>query len=296
MIKLAVEKTQPDDTMISGENQESLGSLFFGLISEMVKDGIPEEEKLPQAVEKHLQELSLLYGVPYPNLVPSADLLPPESIRFFYLNSEWIFSLLDGALSPGRDIGIDHRMDASLIEGVIKEILGSNHNIRRELQGKTPLPSFDAEGSFPVCTGFLLRSGLVSGWRGLEFKAFQTDVASPLTCLRLETLSQDVLIGLYRGRINTLEIAQPPESFHFGFTAAAGRPDQFEKTLRSESDGTIDPSRTIPISLRGRKEDRVVNLKAAAEDMSSSVGHPVTPAWFALHMIQNAFTGVLEIK
>lgn len=281
---------------LSTEITESAEPFFTDLITGILQNGMPEDEKLPESMEKHLQELSLLYGVPFPNLVPFCDMLPPESIRFFYLNLQWIYSLLDGALSLGRDIGLDYRMDDSLIGEIINTVYESNHNIRRELQGKTPLLASDINSPSPDCTGFLLRSGLVSGWRGLEFQAFTQGVGSPLTCLRLETLSQDVLIGLYRGKISTLEIAQPPESFHFGFSTATGQSDRFEKTLRNETDGTINASLKIPINLRGKKEDRVVNLKAAAEDMKSSVGHPVTPAWFALHMIQNAFTGVLEIE
>lgn len=47
-------------------------------------------------------------------------------------------------------------------------------------------------------SGFLLRSVMVSGWRGLEFKAFEEgNDKEPLRALRLETLGTEVLLGLY---------------------------------------------------------------------------------------------------
>ena len=38
---------------------------------------------------------------PFSYLVPDADLLPPESIRFFYLDRDWTDALVQGALSVG---------------------------------------------------------------------------------------------------------------------------------------------------------------------------------------------------
>ena len=43
--------------------------------------------------------LRLLHGVPFSYLVPDAELLPVESIRFFYLDRAWTDALVQGALS-----------------------------------------------------------------------------------------------------------------------------------------------------------------------------------------------------
>ena len=44
---------------------------------------------IPAEVIDWLARLRLLHGVPFAYLVPDADLLPPESVRFFYLDRDW---------------------------------------------------------------------------------------------------------------------------------------------------------------------------------------------------------------
>jgi hypothetical protein len=59
---------------------------------------------LPEDLSKWLGRLRLLKGVPFNYLVPDERMLPPESIRFFYLDMNWVDSLLDGAFSIGRNL------------------------------------------------------------------------------------------------------------------------------------------------------------------------------------------------
>src|SRR5438093_13571359 len=56
---------------------------------------------VPGELRRFLARLRLLNGVPFSYLVPDADLLPPESIRFFYVDRRWTDSLVEGALSVG---------------------------------------------------------------------------------------------------------------------------------------------------------------------------------------------------
>ena len=56
----------------------------------------------------------LLYGVPFQYLVPDEKMLPAKSIRFFYLNPEWINCLLQGACSVGRTSQTDELADQLL--------------------------------------------------------------------------------------------------------------------------------------------------------------------------------------
>ena len=46
-------------------------------------------------------------GVPFGDLVADAELLPAESIRFFYLDRAWTDALVQGVLSVGK-IGRAH--------------------------------------------------------------------------------------------------------------------------------------------------------------------------------------------
>src|SRR6185436_20357947 len=64
--------------------------------------------------------LYLLHGAPFANLIPHADLLPPESVRFFYLDSNWLDALVEGALS----IGIESSRD-SLYQALMKDLIWS---------------------------------------------------------------------------------------------------------------------------------------------------------------------------
>ena len=53
---------------------------------------------VPGELRRFLARLRLLHGVPFCYLVPDAELLPPESIRFFYLDRAWTDALVQGAL------------------------------------------------------------------------------------------------------------------------------------------------------------------------------------------------------
>ena len=60
------------------------------------------EGDLPPYLESFLAHLRLLVGVPFEYLVPDDRLLPPESIRFFYLDRSWADRLVDGAAAVGQ--------------------------------------------------------------------------------------------------------------------------------------------------------------------------------------------------
>ena len=58
----------------------------------------PKVFTLPEVVRTWLARLRMLEGVPFQHLVPDAELLPPESIRFFHLDREWTDALTQGCL------------------------------------------------------------------------------------------------------------------------------------------------------------------------------------------------------
>ncbi|HTF04001.1 MAG TPA: hypothetical protein VK826_08245, partial [Bacteroidia bacterium] len=63
-----------------------------------------QDPNMPQPLTDWLSRLALLYGVPFNYLVPDEGMLPPESIRFFYLDINWVEALVDGAFSIGRNL------------------------------------------------------------------------------------------------------------------------------------------------------------------------------------------------
>ena len=57
---------------------------------------------MPPYMESFLAHLRMLVGVPFEYLVPHPDLLPDESIRFFYVDRSWTDRMVDGANAVGQ--------------------------------------------------------------------------------------------------------------------------------------------------------------------------------------------------
>ena len=57
---------------------------------------------IPSAVIRRFSQFKLLEGIPFHYLVPHPGMLPEESIKFFYLDPNWVNALIDGAYSIGR--------------------------------------------------------------------------------------------------------------------------------------------------------------------------------------------------
>src|SRR5512147_2237184 len=71
----------------------------------MAPDAVVVEDdadgNVPAELRTWLTRLRLLDGVPFAYLVADTQLLPPESIRFFYVDRRWTDALVQGALSVG---------------------------------------------------------------------------------------------------------------------------------------------------------------------------------------------------
>ena len=80
--------------------------------ADLVTDRDPDdgEHVVPGELRRFLARLRLLHGVPFSYLVPDAELLPVESIRFFYLDRAWTDALVQGALSVGTISSSRRRM------------------------------------------------------------------------------------------------------------------------------------------------------------------------------------------
>ena len=178
-----------------------------------------------------LAQLYLLIGVPFENLVPHGGLLPTESVRFFYLDSNWLETLVEGAMSIGIESSRD-RLYQDLMKDLIWNTTFDALQQKRDQQlgnlatttpeGSTVL--FDQES----LTGLLLRSSMVSGYPGLEINAYtkytrdakgevQPDVTSHINLLRMDRLSDDVMLCLWPAVPAVVTIDEPHEGVAFGF-------------------------------------------------------------------------------
>ncbi len=169
---------------------------------------------MPDQLVGWLAQTALLYKVPFNNLVPSERMLPQESIRFFYIDPNWIDSLLDGALSVGIQSSRDslfHRITRDALHRAVDAVL---HQVRDKLRG---VDSSAAPPPLGSMAGFILRSAVVSGWQGLEVRAWSAaDGTNPMKPLRLDRVAPSVMIGIFPDVPVKIEFNEPSEGLVFG--------------------------------------------------------------------------------
>jgi hypothetical protein len=183
---------------------------------------------IPKRICKWLARLILLYRVPFPYLVPDERMLPPGSMRFFYLDPGWLKCLLEGACSVGRSSSRDELVDEYLRDKFLDFGLEASLKVRtrtpEESHETTDTIAFKEKPSmspdWPL-TGFLVRSPVVDGWQGLEMRAWKdSEKKEPLIPLRIDRLAPDIMLCIFNGEVKKIEIKQPPEGMHFGASPA----------------------------------------------------------------------------
>jgi hypothetical protein len=198
----------------------AVSQLLDKLVEHDPDDG---DHVVPGELRRFLAGLRLLHGVPFSYLVPDAELLPRESIRFFYLDRRWTDALVQGALS----VGTITTADRAQLEAVYPHIRADVDEAERMI--RTPHGEERLSGAGGTITGFLLRSRAVSGWPGLHVRAYRRDVLEDdvlsteaeshpdrLKLLRLERLAPAVLLVLIDGVPEVVHIEEPRRGIQFG--------------------------------------------------------------------------------
>ena len=163
-----------------------------------------------------LARLRLLEKLPFQYLVPDARMLPPESIRFFYVDPNVLDALCDGAQSIGLQTSRDVLQHQAVRETIASLAGRRAAQLRSAKLGVTAAAAGDAAPADPVA-GLLLRSAVVSGWPGLEVKAYaDTARTNPIAPLRLDHVAPDVLIALYPQVPVLVDVEEPKEALAFG--------------------------------------------------------------------------------
>jgi len=254
----------------------------------------------PEALVDWLARLRLLEGVPFGYLVPHDEMLPPESIRFFYINRNWTDAIVDGALSVGaissRDFTHLHRLHANLRIEIDK----AERRIRDRV-----LSHRDTTGSAEVMTGFLLRSKAVSGWPGLHITARrETANKKPedwdaMRLLRIERLSPAVLLVLVDGIPDRVEIEEPRQGVQFGVDPATEHRSGFTLKVKQQ-DGGEPTDKRVDIPFRANSPGVIdvitLNERLFSEVKGSSTGSTglLNSAEFAQQMMQFPFRQPFE--
>lgn len=194
-----------------------------------------DDSAMPSELRSWLVQLRLASGVPFANLVSDAELLPPESIRWFYMDRRWTDALVQGALSVGT-VNSDDRIQLTNEYPAIREELDDEERNVRRLPGiprrtsRLGAAAATGTGDAGPITGFLLRSAVVSGWPGLHVRALNVDSGPAqdeelisetderrVRLLRLERLAPAVLLCLFDGVPKVVHIEEPRQGIQFGF-------------------------------------------------------------------------------
>jgi hypothetical protein len=278
-----------------------------------VEDGIPPNGVVPAGIVRALARLRLLEGVPFGYLVADAELIPPETIRFFYLDRNSTDALVQGALSVGTVNSADRAQLAELHATVRHEVDVAERLVRMR---DSDAPEVDANGR-PIgpggpITGFVLRSRLVSGWPAMHVRAYSTDTlpddktipdidTSPdrVRLLRLERLAPAVLFVLFDGVPQVVHIEEPRSGIQFGVrldSVADPTKQTAVLTVRDVTHPNNGPlklpnnkPRTVKVPFR-QGSPGVINMKKLNQALlaipEAHMGASIDSAEFAMQMLR----------
>lgn len=207
---------------------------------------------LTEDLKQRLAQLTLLYGVPVEYMVPDVRLLPTESIRFFYMDRNWMDRLVDGAMSVGVLSTKEAVFNLSFFKQIYEQVDQAQLKLRSTLRDASPPDSGEAGG--PI-TGFIFRSQVVSDFPGLEINPTKDGVTLPI--LRMDTLSSNTLLCLVSGVPDKVEFIQPGEGLHCGVFPNDNTedPGDFHLFLRGLGKGDYEAGKQIEddhgVKLRG---------------------------------------------
>ena len=257
----------------------------------------PVDARLPDSARDWLVRIRLLEGVPFDYVVPDEELVPTESIRFFYVDRNWTDALVQGALAVSAITTRDRAQLVAAYDGLRDELDAAERQRRvRAIDPEGPVEAGPAE----VATGFLLRSRAVSGWPGLHVNAFRGEEA--LRLLRLERLAPAVLLCLVDGVPDAVWIEEPRAGLQFGVKYGDPQLGQSDREryvrLRRPSDGSDLPGpREVRVPFRpdapGVIDMTTLRDRMLAEDgPANPLGTTLSSAEYALQMVQYPYRQV----
>lgn len=245
---------------------------------------------LPPYMESFLAHIRLLVGVPFEYLIPDDRLLPPESIRFFYVDRSWTDRLVDGALAVGQ-IGSREAAHYQARSGGLTQLLDQSERMVRSLQRKVDFDTAKAESDVvqqpaDVVTGLVLRSSAVSHWPHMDVRAYDRTIEEPydtadpavvahqLKTLRIERLAPSVLIALFEREPRMVILEEPHHGVQFGIRHSGQRASVPLRDGRGSQLRIGDSSVPITVPTRSRHAD-VVRVRALRDALQAArAAHP----------------------
>lgn len=246
-------------------------------IEHLPLDSTPVNTDIPANVAQWFNDLRLLRPIPLNYLIPNTALLPTSSIRLFWLDHYWIDCLLDGAFSIGR---VDDDQD----------------------------PQASISGNDDLITGVIINSTVVTHYRDLHIEASNqilndqyplpfTD-AQKLNLLRMDRLTDSIILCLFAGEVKTLDLYRTPQTMHFGVDAPDESNRNYHKILRTR-EGREDVGNVINTLPWKDQRTKTIDVHQLSINIYNQVYKPsgstnktalsdddFTSAQFALQMIE----------
>jgi len=198
-----------------------------------------------------LTRLRLLEPIPFQYLVPSEDMLPSETIRYFHIDRNWVDALIDGALSVTltstreRQWLLKEMDDGKTRYSSLMEDLDVAENLADEYRNYVTSKSNSTTSTKQVgskLTGFLFRSSVVRDYPGLEIKGYDSGNSSKpwedknqVSIHRFARLSESIIMVIFNGCPTHIRFQEPAEGIRIGVDGDA---NQYELKLKNP-DGTL---------------------------------------------------------
>ena len=206
-----------------------------------------------------------MQGIPLHYLIPNENMLPLESIKFFFLDWFWVESLLEGAFSIADSM---------------------NPAAKTDLEANTAIDIKDI-------TGIILRSKLVADFPELKFEASelsvenQKDISSKqqLEILRNERINEDTRLILFRGRARLIDLFLTPDGLHYQLAENTQFKNEDGGEIEGKSFGKI-PLKENPCSILdvAKTAERFMNNTGKNGDTPQS--NPMTSAQFGMQLMR----------
>lgn len=204
-----------------------------------------------------------LEDLPSHYLLPDAEFLPSEAIRFFEVDSLWIKCLFDGAFSVGGNLYFDDEFRKNRWKELWSGV--SNHT------------DFTSQQS-----GFFLHSRLLSDFPQCRVSAQGTEANQ---VPQLQRRNGDLLLAIFRNRPSQFLFAMPPEGMHSGFSIHNEHLVLHPKILDGEGQMTqAETGITVPFR---NLESRVVAIGELARGLGLDP-ESGSSAQLALQLLQTA--------
>lgn len=254
---------------------------------------------VPQPILDGLARLFILEGVPFEYIVANPAMLPMESIRFFVMDSNWLYRAVEGAVSAGVSSSRDIIATLAALEDQLRKrvpsyalTLRSRDRGLKVEEGPPPAPAV-------AWSGCLIRSVAVSGWPGIEVTASDSS-GSNLDLIRMDRLSPNVLFCLFQGVAAKINVMEPPETLHFGVFFENSQGYVFLRSI-GYNGGTpgeqVQPDIQQNVQFRsGNAYPGVVRTAATASGLQAALisnglmasDQSLTSAEYAIQMVQAA--------